>query len=198
VYDTDLTEGLSSQELRGKYTPDQALGEILHGSGLNYRLAQNGAVEIEKAPAKVNQTEAAALPKVKVVGTAGYDSTDPNDPYNKSYATPDSFAATKTDTPIMETPVSIQVVPRSVMDDQKSTRIKDALENVSGVRAQPTLGLGNGFIIRGFRNERVYRNGLLASFALAFQPNSMPAICKASKCSKAPRPFSMAVSSRAV
>jgi hypothetical protein len=40
----------------------------------------------------------------------------------------------------METPVSIQVVSRAVMDDQKATTIKDVLENVSGVRAQPSLG----------------------------------------------------------
>jgi iron complex outermembrane receptor protein len=65
---------------------------------------------------------------------------DPNDPYNKSYTVTNSSTATKTDTPIIETPVSVQVVPRTVMDDQKTTRIKDALENVSGVRAQPTLG----------------------------------------------------------
>ena len=79
------------------------------------------------------------------------------------YTVLNANTATKTDTPLIETPVSVQVVPRSVMDDQKTTRIKDALENVSGVRAQPTLGAGNGFIIRGFRNGTVYRNGLLTN-----------------------------------
>lgn len=85
------------------------------------------------------------------------------DEKSKTYTTLNSSTATKTDTPIFDTPVSVQVVPRAVMDDQKTTRIKDALENVSGVRAQPTLGGDNGFIIRGFRNSRVYRNGLLAN-----------------------------------
>jgi iron complex outermembrane receptor protein len=37
------------------------------------------------------------------------------------------------------------------------------LENVSGVRAQPSLGFGTGFILRGFRNDRIYRNGLVAT-----------------------------------
>jgi hypothetical protein len=41
----------------------------------------------------------------------------------------------------METPVSIQVVSRAVMDDQKGTTIKEVLENVSGVRAQPSLAV---------------------------------------------------------
>ena len=49
------------------------------------------------------------------------------------------------------------------MDDQKATRITDTLENVSGVRAQPSLGVGNNFIIRGFQNPNIYRNGLRAN-----------------------------------
>lgn len=108
----------------------------------------------------------ATLEKVTVEADSDDPYDDPNwatDPYNKAYTVKNSSTATKTDTPIFDTPVSVQVVPRSVMDDQKTTRIKDALENVSGVRAQPTLGTGNGFIIRGFRNNRVYRNGLLAN-----------------------------------
>ena len=113
-----------------------------------------------------SSTGDATLGKVTVEADAGDLYDDPNwanDPYNKAYTTRNSTTATKTDTPIFDTPVSVQVVPRSVMDDQKTTRIKDALENVSGVRTQPTLGYGNGFIIRGFRNNRVYRNGLLAN-----------------------------------
>ncbi len=49
------------------------------------------------------------------------------------------------------------------MEDQKSTRVIDALENVSGVRAQNSLGTGNNFIIRGFENQNIYRNGLRAN-----------------------------------
>lgn len=101
--------------------------------------------------------------ELKTMTVVGSTIQDPNDPYNKSYTVTSSATATKTDTPIMETPVSIQVVPKAVMNDQKTTTIKDALENVSGVRPQSSMGLSNGFIIRGFRNGRVYRNGLVAN-----------------------------------
>ena len=74
-------------------------------------------------------------------------------------------SATKVETPILETPVSIQVVPRVVMDDQQVIELKDALKNVSGV--QPAFGFGSlftGFTIRGFTssvlNMTVFRNGL--------------------------------------
>jgi len=79
------------------------------------------------------------------------------------YVAKRASTGTKTDTPIHETPVSIQVVPREVMDDQKATTIKEALENVSGVRAQPSLGGTAGYLIRGFRTSNIYRNGLLTT-----------------------------------
>lgn len=96
------------------------------------------------------------LPSVTV--TADTESTTEQ---RQRYYVPNAHAATKTDTPIIETPVSIQVIPRAVIDDQKTPRIKDALENVSGVRPQPSLGTGATFLIRGFSNRsRIYRNGL--------------------------------------
>lgn len=113
-----------------------------------WALDENATVE----PKAADDTAVTELSPVQVLGLA-----------ERSYRVDTAFTATKTDIPLMETPVSVQVVPKAVMEDQKTTRIKDALENVSGVRPQPSLGLGNGFIIRGFRNGLVYRNGLLAN-----------------------------------
>lgn len=72
------------------------------------------------------------------------------------YALKKAASGTKTDTPLMGTPLSIQVVPRAVRDDQKATTIKDVLENVSGVRAQPLLGGSAGYLIRGYRSHNLY------------------------------------------
>lgn len=123
-----------------------------------------GTVKNEADATKsVDPSSGTTLEKVTVEADATDPYDDPNwanDPYNKAYTIRNSSTATKTDTPIFDTPVSVQVVPRSVMDDQKVTRITDALENVSGVRAQPSLGIGNNFIIRGFQNNNIYRNGL--------------------------------------
>jgi iron complex outermembrane receptor protein len=159
VYDTTIAGGLQSKGLSGTYSPEAAMQQLLGNSGLGYRMTGNNTVVIEKLPPSSKQ-EATTLKAMTVVGKAVQD---PNDPLNKSYTVTNSSTATKTDTPIMETPVSIQVVPRAVMDDQKTTTIKDALENVSSVRPQSSLGLSNGFIIRGFRNGRIYRNGLVAN-----------------------------------
>lgn len=179
MFTAEKVRGLRANSLDGEMTPAQALSQMLEGSGMTYRFVDAKTVTVESPNPNFIKTAATGqnsepqtnsegqmMPKVTVEADASDPYDDPNwatDPYNKAYTTRNSSTATKTDTPIFDTPVSVQVVPRTVMDDQKTTRLKDALENVSGVRAQPTLGEGNGFIIRGFRNGRVYRNGLLAN-----------------------------------
>lgn len=87
----------------------------------------------------------------------------------QSYTADRAMTATKTDTPLQETPVSIQVVPRQVIDDQKTPRLAEVLENVSGVRINQSLGNGNQFMIRGFNTVgSLYRNGLLAMSPFGF------------------------------
>ncbi|WP_081917861.1 TonB-dependent receptor [Methylobacter sp. BBA5.1] len=157
--DARLTDGKSSPGLNGEYTVEEGFQKLLAGSGLVRVFTAGNAVTLKVAEQQ-SQASPVTLPSMMVMGAA---ELDVNDPYNKSYTVTNSSTATKTDTPLIETPVSVQVVPRTIMDDQKTTRVKDALENVSGVRAQPTLGYGNGFIIRGFLNNRVYRNGLLTN-----------------------------------
>lgn len=77
------------------------------------------------------------------------------------YAVPNATAATKTDTPIMQTPVSIQVIPQEIMKDQQVTRITDALRNVSGVFGnQGAGGTVEAYIIRGFSDINPFYNGV--------------------------------------
>ena len=152
--DAELVADRQAPALSGRFTLMQAIGQLLKDSGLVAIETAPGRYVLRSAPSgqkAASQTDAVIMPEITVTETGG------------AYTTPVAFSATKTDRPLMETPVSVQVVPREVMQDQQATRIKDALENVSGIRPQSSLGLGNGFIIRGFRNDRVFRNGLVAS-----------------------------------
>jgi iron complex outermembrane receptor protein len=155
LYEGDVADILQAPALNGAYTPEQALEKLLRGTGLKSRYTNDKTITLE-APTSQNQSVITTLKTMTVTGKTEYD-------VDKLYASPNSSSATKTDTPIMETPMSIQVIPRAVMQDQQTTRVKDALENVSGVRSNTTLGYGTGFIIRGFRNSRVFRNGLVAN-----------------------------------
>lgn len=147
VFNADLARGLKAPALHEKLSVDQGLNNLLKNSGLVYRMVDNNTAIIESKPVpeQPNKADPTTLKPMTVKGNRDYD---PNDPYNKNYVVTNSSTATKTDTPIMQTPVSIQVVSRAVMSDQKTTTIKDALENVSSVRPQSSLGLSNAFITR--------------------------------------------------
>ncbi|MBD2555035.1 TonB-dependent siderophore receptor [Limnothrix sp. FACHB-708] len=71
-----------------------------------------------------------------------------------SYRVPNASSATGTDTPILETPFSVQVIPQAVLRDQQVISIEDALTNVSGVSyAGSNSGREATVSIRGFGNQ---------------------------------------------
>jgi iron complex outermembrane recepter protein len=80
----------------------------------------------------------------------------------EGYAVTATAIATKTDTPILEMPLSVQVVPQEVLQDQQVTRIEEAVRNVSGVyQTNAWIGeFADQFVIRGFLNYQIlYRDG---------------------------------------
>jgi iron complex outermembrane receptor protein len=80
----------------------------------------------------------------------------------EGYAVMATAVATKTDTPILEMPLSVQVVPQEVLQDQQVTRIEQAMPNVSGVYQTRAAfsDFADQFVIRGFLNNQVvYRDG---------------------------------------
>jgi iron complex outermembrane recepter protein len=180
LYDTDQMRGLSSNGLDGNATPTQALSKLLQGSGMTYRFVDTKTVTIEPTSGDLIKTaadnppaqtgaEGQTMPKVTVEADVMRDDAYYGDPYNQDYYHPKSNAATKTDTRIIDTPTSIQIVPRAVIADQKASTVTDALENVSGVRTQPALSLLSNVIVRGFSVQNIYRNGLKSNDNFPFQ-----------------------------
>ena len=72
-----------------------------------------------------------------------------------------SASATRTDTALHETPQSISVVPKDVLQDTAATRLQDGLDYAGGVGRANNFG-GQGlttFTVRGFTTGEFYRNG---------------------------------------
>ena len=102
-------------------------------------------------------------------GPGGYGGAGAaQDPYNKSYVLEKASTATKTNTPVMETPVNVQSVSQQVLQDQQATTLSTALQNVSGVSvvagsqggAASIFGnASNGILLRGFATSNYYRDG---------------------------------------
>lgn len=79
-----------------------------------------------------------------------------------AYYVPVANTATRTDTPLMETPVSIQVVDEAVLRDQNAQKISDVVRNVSGVQTIHSYGgVNEQYVIRGFLQSAAgFRNGI--------------------------------------
>ncbi|MBA6060032.1 TonB-dependent siderophore receptor [Pseudomonas juntendi] len=92
-----------------------------------------------------------------------------------SYSEANSTSATRTDTPVKEVPQSVQIITRSLIEEQSSATLGDALLNVSGVRpTRPEETLFTQPIVRGFPAE-IYMNGMPAfgGTAAYIDPTSM-------------------------
>ncbi|MBK7364237.1 MAG: TonB-dependent receptor [Nitrosomonas sp.] len=156
VYDTTLVSKKMAPALNGDYTADGALNHLLADTGLQAQKNSVGHYII--AQAKIGETEPIILPPVKVIGAMESDA-----PENLSYTRSNATSANKTSTPVMQTPISVQTVPRAVLRDQQAVQIEDAVKNVSGVFPGFTFGgLAEEFMLRGFNTGFVsYRDGFL-------------------------------------
>lgn len=173
-----LVDGVASTAIKGNYTVRQALDALLNGTGLEALETAPSVFKLQKKTTNVGSEKAHAasevatevkhtqeLPTVNVQAAAEKETAwSPV----KGYLARQSATGTKTDSAILETPVSIQVITRDVMDDQVSVNLKDVYENVSGVQqAGNTLNAQTEVlpIIRGFESPNLMRNGLRATNA---------------------------------
>lgn len=144
VYAPDLVQGRRAQAVQGSRSADAALAELLRGSGL--RMRRDGAtLVLERVPAD----GAAALPEVRVAAEAEVETaTGPV----RGLVARRSASATKTDTPIMETPQTITVVTAEQMQVQRVRDLEQAFEYAAGVR--PVSGYSGSYdaiVSRGFQ-----------------------------------------------
>lgn len=127
---------IGSAGLSGTFNFDQALQQLLGKTGLAYRFVAPGVVWIG-----VRKTQA-----VEVTATAQ-----------------DSVTLTRYPLPRLETPQAIAVVPRSVLDAQSVSTLRDALRNVAGISLAAGEGgsQGDNLTIRGFsaRND-IFLDGM--------------------------------------
>jgi iron complex outermembrane receptor protein len=119
---------------------------------------------------KTQQRPIAALAACLITGNVWAQSSNSSDPIShvivstgsQSYAVENANSATRVSAPLIETPVSIDVVDQQVIQDRAILTPAELANVVSGV--QQNAGYGNvasqDFIIRGFSSNGVnYRDG---------------------------------------
>ncbi|MGY3260777.1 TonB-dependent siderophore receptor [Pseudomonas chlororaphis] len=150
-------QGRQSAGLKGEYSTDQALGQLLNGSGLE-ALSQDGSSYVLRA---LPETGALALPTTDIKGFALGNALGSMEGYNATH----SQIATKTSTALLETSQSVSVVTREQMDDQGSQTVSQAMRYTPGVLTNP-YGATHRYdyvAMRGFNDgsvDNIYLDGL--------------------------------------
>jgi iron complex outermembrane receptor protein len=126
-FDASLTRGLQSPAVSGALTPSAALGRLLAGSGLTFRFTNATTVTLQREQA-ASGVPTGQLAPVTVTGRI----ESPNGPV-EGFIAHRSATATKTDTPLLETPQAISVIGREQMQNQNAQSVSDAIHYAPGV-----------------------------------------------------------------
>ena len=128
LYSPDQVQGIKSHSVSGSLEPVKALESLLQGSGISYQL--NGDTVILSAP----QGKGLELGATNISGEGMGRSLTTEDTH--SYTTGATNSSTKLPLSIRETPQTVTVITRQLMDDQAAQSIGDVLRNAPGISTQ--------------------------------------------------------------
>ncbi|ROL66300.1 TonB-dependent receptor [Pseudomonas chlororaphis] len=147
LFDANAVAGLSTSGLQGEFGISQGFAQLLRGSGFQARQGTNGFVLMALSPADGTLE----LAPTDITGQSAESTTG----YVKGYVAKRNISATKTDTPIIETPQSLSVVTSDEIRDRQSETLSQSLDMTPGFTSQPTSfnRTSDRFRIRGFDVE---------------------------------------------
>ncbi len=151
VYTDEAPYALQAPALEGRMSAEQALARLLAGSGFTFARAGAGTVTLQ------------ALPSDGALNLGAVNIQSQRTP-STSYQPPETTSLTRTDTPLLEIPQAVAVVPTQVLQDQQPQTLDEALVNVSGITQSNTLGSTLDAVMkRGFGDNRdgsILRDGM--------------------------------------
>ncbi|HCW19020.1 MAG TPA: TonB-dependent siderophore receptor, partial [Achromobacter sp.] len=155
-FDPALVRGRRSDGLNGAYSVGTGFARLLSGSGLQARAQSGNTWTLAPAPA-ASSGDALVLAPVTVSGMA-----DSALAPTVGYVARASVSATKTDTPLIETPQSVSVVTREQITEQGAQTLNQVLRYTAGVATESrgaTATRLDQFTVRGF-SASTYLDGL--------------------------------------
>ncbi|NMZ15358.1 TonB-dependent receptor plug domain-containing protein, partial [Pseudomonas proteolytica] len=154
-----LLQGRRAPALQGQYSPEQAAQHLLAGSGLGLTVTENGTWSLYLLP-----EGALNLGATTVTGQVAENAWGPVD----GYVATRSATATKTDTPILEIPQTINVVTADQVKVQGARNLTQSLRytpgmDTNGYTDRNTIAdeLGS----RGFSPTLLYLDGAYLPYA---------------------------------
>lgn len=131
-----LAAGVNSPGVIGTFSDEDGLRQLLAGTGVTYRFTNARSLRLERLHLGLaDTTSAVGLPTITV---------------ESERVAP---ASPKYTEPLRDTPQSISIVPRSVIEAQGATSLRDVVRNVPGLTVNAGEGgatPGDNFNLRGF------------------------------------------------
>jgi outer membrane receptor for ferric coprogen and ferric-rhodotorulic acid len=149
--DATLTDGKTSNGLRGSCAVDAALKTLLAGTGLEATTQANGSYTLRLA------TPGEATLKTVTVQSAAWAETTEG---TRSYTTGATASATRLNLALRQTPQSVSVVTRQQMDDQGLSSVAKVLERTVGVTLNQAETDRVFPIVRGFQVTNIQYDGV--------------------------------------
>ena len=144
-----LVQGKQAPAVIGHMSPEQAMEAALRGSGLQLRITGQGNFSVEPAP----QTgEALQLGVTSITERSTDATTEGSGSYTAQAVTIGKGSHT-----LKQTPQSVTVITRKMLDDQNLNTIEQVMEKTPGITVYDSPMGGKYFYSRGFRMTGQYQ-----------------------------------------
>ncbi|MDD0977189.1 TonB-dependent siderophore receptor [Pseudomonas fontis] len=160
-YDPALMQGRKSPGLNGRYAPQQALAELLAGNPLQAVQHANGSFSL------IPVATGDAVLQLDATNVSGKRTESAYGPV-AGYVATRSATGTKTDTPILEIPQTINVVTADQVQTQGARNLTQALRYTPGVDVNGFTDRNNiadEITSRGFAPTPLYLDGAYLPYA---------------------------------
>ncbi|MCS5516752.1 TonB-dependent receptor [Pseudomonas qingdaonensis] len=130
MLDGNLDAGLRSAPVKGSYSADQALAQLLAGSGFTFGRSDASTLYLVPLPDSAGNNIELGATTINSAWSLGSTTEG-----SGSYTTGQTSTATRLDMSLRKTPQSISVITRQQMDDQGLNNLSEVMQQT---RASPS------------------------------------------------------------
>lgn len=136
-YDAARLKGLRSPGVQGTYSREQAIGQILQGTGISYRFTGATTVSLVAAPTADSAGNADGSTTLQPIVISNLGSTTEG---TGSYTTGAMSTGVKLPLSVKETPQTVTVVTRQKIEDKSYETLDQAVADTPGLIANQNFG----------------------------------------------------------
>ncbi|AQR61674.1 hypothetical protein BZG35_08430 [Brevundimonas sp. LM2] len=172
VFDAGASSGVRGGAVRGSLTVDQAMDQLLAGTGLSWRYLREGVVTIEAAVQAGSVNGERVLGPVRVEGLTGtsrqgrtsgpvaFAETDSGITEDRdTYAAPRASIGVKSERDRTDIPQTVSVITRAELDDRRVDSLDEALQQAPGLTTRDLGRNTLAFTSRAFVVDAVSIDG---------------------------------------